>query len=434
MTNIKISELVPMSLAHTVDFFPIVDSGSLTTERVSISVLNTWFTNSGSCLTASYALSAPTGSSLWTSNGININNTNAGYVGVNNTTPQYQLDVNGSINASQNLTVTNSISASSILASNYILANTLNIAIASTGSDWQSWAGYPLTSSNGNAIWFNSGYGYNSPSSDFVKILYVDDNGDSGKLIVVVGDNTPIAGSSGDYTLIGPKIDTLYHGASGVLYGVAGGGSGGSSLHTASALFINTDTGVTYGRRLTADKFTAHDQNSNAEATYGTSSYAASYTSSIVNGIGFLGTASYAVTASYVLNQTSSGVSSTKAWVQFVGFYSSSNSVLHGATTGNCKILSSYNISSVFRSATGVYTLNFPNGAITNTNYTIIGGGIKQTDGTGAVITEQWSSMYPTQTAADVKTTSQLKIRSITESDEGSSNNVDGIISLSVVG
>ena len=97
MTNIKISELITMSLVNNTDFFPIVDSGSLTTERVSISTLNNWFTTSGSCLSASYASYAPTGSQFWSANGSNISNTNVGYVGINNTKPQYQLDILGDI-------------------------------------------------------------------------------------------------------------------------------------------------------------------------------------------------------------------------------------------------------------------------------------------------------------------------------------------------
>lgn len=56
--SIKISGLNNLSIITSDDFIPIIDSGSLTTERASISTLNTFLAQSGSSLSASYALSA----------------------------------------------------------------------------------------------------------------------------------------------------------------------------------------------------------------------------------------------------------------------------------------------------------------------------------------------------------------------------------------
>jgi len=54
--NIKISQLnIIPSVTTSDDFIPLVDSASLTTYRVSISNFNTWFAQSGSVLSASWA-------------------------------------------------------------------------------------------------------------------------------------------------------------------------------------------------------------------------------------------------------------------------------------------------------------------------------------------------------------------------------------------
>ena len=55
MQDIKISELVPLTSIRDGDFFPIVNSGSLTTYRTDIATLNAWMTVSGSALSSSHA-------------------------------------------------------------------------------------------------------------------------------------------------------------------------------------------------------------------------------------------------------------------------------------------------------------------------------------------------------------------------------------------
>lgn len=56
--SIKISELDALSAVVAADFFPTVQSGSLTTFRVNISTLNNWFRISGSCISSSWASSS----------------------------------------------------------------------------------------------------------------------------------------------------------------------------------------------------------------------------------------------------------------------------------------------------------------------------------------------------------------------------------------
>lgn len=53
--SIKISELDALTFLVDADFFPLVQSGSLTTYRVNLTTLNNWFRVSGSVLSASWA-------------------------------------------------------------------------------------------------------------------------------------------------------------------------------------------------------------------------------------------------------------------------------------------------------------------------------------------------------------------------------------------
>lgn len=53
--SIKISELDALTFLVDADFFPLVQSGSLTTYRVNLTTLNNWFRASGSVLSASWA-------------------------------------------------------------------------------------------------------------------------------------------------------------------------------------------------------------------------------------------------------------------------------------------------------------------------------------------------------------------------------------------
>ena len=89
--DIKISQLNPLGQISGSDFFPIVQSSSLTTYRADIQSLNAWFSVSGS---ASYAPQPTTHWSTSSNSNNNISNLNVGFVGINQVNPTYQLDVN----------------------------------------------------------------------------------------------------------------------------------------------------------------------------------------------------------------------------------------------------------------------------------------------------------------------------------------------------
>lgn len=75
--SIKISELDALTFLVDADFFPLVQSGSLTTYRVNLTTLNNWFRVSGSCLSASWASrsldSAQATSASWASASLTAN-------------------------------------------------------------------------------------------------------------------------------------------------------------------------------------------------------------------------------------------------------------------------------------------------------------------------------------------------------------------------
>ena len=66
MSVIKISELDALNEAVAAsDFFPLVNSSSMTTYRVDMTAINVWMAASGSCLSASNALTASNGSASY---------------------------------------------------------------------------------------------------------------------------------------------------------------------------------------------------------------------------------------------------------------------------------------------------------------------------------------------------------------------------------
>jgi len=83
-------------------------------------------------------------------------------------------------------------------------------------------------------------------------------------------------------------------------------------------------------------------------------------TARTINGVAFDGTANITVPAS--------GTSAAKAWVNFDGT---------GAIGVNQLIRSSYNVSSVVKTGTGLFTINFPAAGLANSNYAATFGSIR---------------------------------------------------------
>ena len=113
--SIKISELDNLGIVLTQDFFPLVESSSLTTFRVSIQTLNGWFSVSGSCLTASWASrSFSSVSSSWASSSI------YSIYGVSASFASASISSSFSPFAIRSITATSSSFASSSISSSYL--------------------------------------------------------------------------------------------------------------------------------------------------------------------------------------------------------------------------------------------------------------------------------------------------------------------------
>ena len=158
--DIKISQLNPLGQISGSDFFPIVQSSSLTTYRADIQSLNAWFSVSGS---ASYAPQPTTHWSTSSNSNNNISNLNVGFVGINQVNPTYQLDVNGNIgNSAGNITLFGTSSYSltsslSITASNAVTASYIksaSYASNTTSASYVSTSSYAITASNANSASF----------------------------------------------------------------------------------------------------------------------------------------------------------------------------------------------------------------------------------------------------------------------------------------
>lgn len=145
----------------------------------------------------------------------------------------------------------------------------------------------------------------------------------------------------------------------------------------------------------------------------------------------------YAVTASYAKSSSISPVATTKAWCQFMGNINSSNVAFLSNGTGNCKIISSYNISNVVRQSTGLYDVYFssPSPFSSSNSYMMNANGIQSNPSAGTLnVVEYW--VDGTTTAAStayIKTTGSIRIWSH-DTDIGGRGYSDGIISLAFHG
>ena len=76
MSSIRISQLNSFATIKDEDFIPLVDSSSLTTYRVTVTAFNDWLADSGSAVSASYALNADNAvSASWASSSISSSTT-----------------------------------------------------------------------------------------------------------------------------------------------------------------------------------------------------------------------------------------------------------------------------------------------------------------------------------------------------------------------
>lgn len=267
MASVKISELNTLSSITSDDFIPIVDSGSYTTYRVSFNVLNDWMTTYGSAshaenadfahtaTSASYALSSSWASSVVT----------ASYA----LTASY-YDTSGY--APTNATSASHAATASVLQGNGTsweqnmqISHSLKISAS-------AWLEIPRKRNFSNVdrldtIWFHSEYGYDVGSNDYVRLYFAEEVLDSGRLVFEHGDNVD------QLTSEGPDIDYQGRNNPGFLWQTLASGVSGSLM------FLQTN-GKLYLRSAEARDFSASFE---------------------VNKVGFYGTASQAITSSYLL-------------------------------------------------------------------------------------------------------------------------------------
>ena len=115
-------------------------------------------------------------------------------------------------------------------------------------------------------------------------------------------------------------------------------------------------------------------------------------TARTINGVSFDGTANITVPA------TASGANVAKAWVNFDG-------TLSTPITPRA----SYNVTSVTKSTTGTYTLNFPAGLFTNANYLVVCGSMNRQN-SGNSTPDQTGILVGATNTPSLKTTTQLSI------------------------
>lgn len=290
--DIKISQLNPLPVALSgKDFFPIDQSSSLTTFRTDINSLNTWFAASGS---ASYA---PAKSVYWSAsanNSNNISNTNTGYVGINQNNPTYRLDVNGTSRFSDVMMITRSVAAGTPL---FIMELTGSGQNGSIQLGHANVGGYSsilfrgdgmgtISNEDGdhspspfNTAWWNTDYGVIKYTDLFTDYGYLTGGQTSSALVIAVGDDP-------EQDKIVLKCDTIILDAS-LEAGRSNGVVGMVSIISGSLSIGNTPR---------SQNTNTLQVSGNVNSISNTSSFytGITYSSSVNNGVGFYGTASYA--------------------------------------------------------------------------------------------------------------------------------------------
>lgn len=184
-TSIKISDLVEMpNTIVSNDFFPLVDSSSLTTYRSNVVQLGTWLSTSGSALSSSYAsASSISVSSSWASSSF-TSSTSVTLIYPNTSTASYSVNggsssfsVSSSYAGTSSVTTgTSSYSSFSISSSyartaslsdtaSYVNFTATNIPQIASSSISSSWASSSFSSSYSVTSSYSLSSSYSSTSS-----------------------------------------------------------------------------------------------------------------------------------------------------------------------------------------------------------------------------------------------------------------------------
>lgn len=137
MSSIRISQLDAFSVIKTEDFVPLVDSSSLTTYRVTLTSFNTWFADSGSCHSASWASASKHSdaatSASWASSSVS-SSTTSHLMYPNTSTASYAMNSLSSSWALRAYTasLTNGTASWANIANSSSYANTSSVAITAS--------------------------------------------------------------------------------------------------------------------------------------------------------------------------------------------------------------------------------------------------------------------------------------------------------------
>ena len=299
MASVKISELNTLISITSDDFFALVDSGSGTTYRTTFNVLNNWMAASASCFSASYALSSSWAvsasyalSSSWANNARSSSYAlTASFYDLAGYAPAFATSASFAATASS--LQGNGTSWEQTLK----ISRSLTLASGSSLEVPRMVNRIPVNPLLGkaNSIFFNTEYG-GGVVNDYAKIYYMESPVDSGRLLFDISDDivnvygTGIIGSGSGES---PDIETITLTESGFLFS---GLQSNGYFATASLFFIGAN-GKIYGRG-----FEARD-----------------YSQSLVNQVGFHGTASHAITASYLIGSGTGGNAPIGAIMDFAG-------------------------------------------------------------------------------------------------------------------
>jgi len=268
--SITISGLNELTYVTGDDFLAFVDSGSLTTFRVSVNTLKNYFASSGSVLSASFA-----SQSISASYTVNADTASYLYPRLYLMTASWASNVDpttvvGTASLAYNARTSSHLEG---VGSSYENTFIVNTWLAPTGSAYIaiprrvrmfSVAGN-LTSVKSGSLFLNKDY---VPGTNgYGKAYFFDDNLQRGKFVFEVGDSYTAVNT------IGPNIDAITSNSKGFLFQSNEAGNVNNLGRTGSLLFIS-GSGRTYGRIFEAKEFSSSLTTTGQVGFYGTASYA----------------------------------------------------------------------------------------------------------------------------------------------------------------
>jgi len=433
--SIKISELDALSLVVGADFFPLVQSGSLTTYRVDIITLNSWFRVSGSVVSIS---SVRTVSASWASSSINsVQTVSASWASssISSSTsitaisasyaPFTQAFQPSASWASQSLSASYSISASysPVLGDSLPVGAIMGFGATTAPSNWLECDGaayltasfselYAAISSSNLTASFGylcDGFGNRNSSGYYFKMPdfrgeflrgWDNNRGIDSSRVFSSRQNGSVQQHKHLYPLSNADTIGLFgEGGSGIYPGTDNHGNDGKLW------FTNDGTTYSGASPNTTGVVTSETRPRNVAIMW-CIKYSNAITfanaSTVLNG-DVIGTSA----ATSVVAIRNSPVSATPPTDGQVFAYNATSSqwepqsnITRGLAkafvmfTGNSSVAisSSYNVSSVARIASGRYTISFTS-PMTSTNYLVIGNGLQSSPTAGnAIVSEYWNA------------------------------------------